>query len=75
MADMRFVFKIYAAPSKSIDHGTLVEFIDNLPVNDDPSLFGMNIYAEKLLLSNNADQLISSIVSMEPSQKTTAANM
>lgn len=46
----------------------MIEYIDSLPEDDDPSLFGMNIYAEKMLLANRADQLIHSILSMEPIQ-------
>lgn len=46
----------------------MIEYIDNLPEEDDPSLFGMNVYAEKMLLANRADQLINCILSMEPLQ-------
>jgi hypothetical protein len=45
-----------------------MEYIENLPDDDDPSLFGMNIYAQKMLLSNRAESLIENILSMEPLQ-------
>ena len=46
----------------------MMEYIDYLPEDDDPSLFGMNIYAQKMLLSNRAESLIENILSMEPLQ-------
>ena len=58
--------KTYQAPIKDIDHAGLIEFIDNLPDEDDPSIFGMNIYAQKILKASQADHLINSILSMEP---------
>lgn len=61
-------FKAYRAPSKTIDFNGMMEYIDNLPEDDDPSLFGMNIYAEKMLLSNRAESIIENILSMEPVQ-------
>ena len=43
----------------------MIEFIDELPEDDDPSIFGMNIYAQKMLLATRGDQLINSILSMD----------
>ena len=60
------LFETYRAPDKLIDYMGIVDFIDELPDDDDPSIFGMNIYAQKMLLANRGDHLISSILSMEP---------
>ena len=56
----------YKAPAKDIDHPSLIEFIDQLPDEDDPSIFGMNMFAQKILKASQADHLINSILSMEP---------
>jgi hypothetical protein len=53
----------------------LISYIDGLPDEDDPSVFGMNIYAEKLLRGNQADQLIASILSMEPHTRFSAMEL
>lgn len=63
-----FLFKTYQAPEKDVDFTTMIEYIDNLPEDDDPSLFGMNTFAEKMLLAKRAEHLVTSILSMEPLQ-------
>jgi len=49
-------------------YSALIEYIEKIPDEDDPSIFGMNDYAEKLLRANQSDNLIMSILSMEPIQ-------
>ena len=56
----------YAAPEKDLNYVGVLEFIDELPDDDDPSIFGMNVYAQKMLLGSQGDQLIGAILSMEP---------
>ena len=41
-----------------------------MPDEDDPSVFGMNIYAENMVRAIQADNLINSILIMEPLQTT-----
>ncbi len=50
----------------TLDYDSLLDYIDKFPEYDDPAIFGMNDYAEKLMLSQRADQLIQSIYTMEP---------
>jgi hypothetical protein len=59
---------MYKAPEKNIAYSALIEYIEKIPDEDDPSIFGMNDYAEKLLRANQSDNLIMSILSMEPIQ-------
>jgi dynein heavy chain len=56
----------YAAPEKHLSYAGVLEFIEELPDEDDPSIFGMNVYAQKMLLGSQGDQLIGAILSMEP---------
>lgn len=65
-----FFVKTYRAPEKNIEYANIIEFIDELPEDDDPSIFGMNIYAQKMLLASRGEHLISSILSMEPMKNT-----
>ena len=58
----------YRAPSKDIPHAHLLDFIEQLPEHDHPSIFGMNVHAEKILLGQRAQHLIAAILSMEPIQ-------
>lgn len=60
--------KSYEAPKKDIEYANLITYIDELPDEDDPSVFGMSIYAEKMLRASQADELISCILAMEPRQ-------
>lgn len=62
----------YKAPSLDIDYSSIVNYIERLPENDDPRVFGMNIYAENMLLSQRANHLIASISMMEPSKSSTS---
>lgn len=66
------ILKSYEAPKKEIDYLNLLEYIEHLPDEDDPSIFGMNIYAEKMLKASQADHLINCILSMEPLQAASA---
>lgn len=59
----------YEAPAKDIEYSKMIEFIDQLPDEDDPSVFGMNIYAENMVRAVQADNLINAILTMEPLQK------
>ena len=56
-----------------ISSSGILEFIDQLPDADDPSIFGMNIFAERLLLIRQAEHIINSILSMEPVQATSSS--
>lgn len=56
----------YRAPEKTLDYQGILEFIEELPEDDDPSIFGMNIYAQKMLLASRGEDLINSILLMEP---------
>jgi hypothetical protein len=60
----------YKAPKKEIDYAGIVDYIEQLPDEDDPSIFGMNIYAENMVRANQANHLISSILLMQPVQAT-----
>lgn len=59
---------MYKAPEKEIEYANLISYIDELPDEDDPSVFGMNIFAEKMLRATQADELIACILAMEPRQ-------
>ena len=50
----------------SLGYDGILEYINQLPEYDDPIVFGMNNYAENLLWSQRADQLIESMFLMEP---------
>ncbi len=54
----------------TLDYDSILEYIDAFPEYDDPMIFGMNSYTEKLMLSQRADQLIQSINVMEPRKST-----
>jgi dynein heavy chain, axonemal len=58
----------YKAPDKQIKYDQIIDYINCLPENDDPSVFGMNIYAERILMANRAQHLVDSILSMEPAK-------
>jgi hypothetical protein len=62
---------LYQAPDKNIEYSILIDYIDGLPEEDDPSIFGMNIFAEKTLRSKRSDHLINSILLLEPQLTTT----
>ena len=59
---------MYEAPKKDMDYSNMLSYIDELPDEDDPSIFGMNIYAERMLRATQADELIACILAMEPRQ-------
>ena len=41
-------------------------YIDNLPASDTPELFGMNDNAEKACLESQANELIETILGVQP---------
>lgn len=59
---------MYEAPKKDMEYSSMLSYIDELPDEDDPSIFGMNIYAERMLRATQADELIACILAMEPRQ-------
>ena len=61
-----YLSKKYQCPSKEIEYAELVNYIDKFPDDDDPSIFGMSFYAENMIRENQATNLISLILIMEP---------
>ncbi|KAK2149323.1 hypothetical protein LSH36_455g05009 [Paralvinella palmiformis] len=58
--------KVYHSVSSSLSYLEVKSYIESLPTQDCPSLFGMTVNAEKAYLENQAQQLVNTITVVQP---------
>ena len=59
-------WQVYHPPAPDASYHDVGRYIEQLPVHDNPDLFGMDLNAEKAYLELQAETLVGTILSVQP---------